>query len=414
MVSALAALSIVLALVPQTVSAASNGTADFVTRFYQLCLGRDPDSAGLKDWVDQLQSGKKTGADVARGFVLSPEFKNKKVSNDDYIDIMYEAFFDRQADDAGFKTWSKALEGGLSRYYVLAGFTNSKEFINLCGSYGIKAGKLTLTDPADVYPDTAKFVYRFYQQCLGRGADSQGLNNWVSNLQSGAQTGCDVAYGFVYSKEFTGRNVSDADYINIMYRAFFNRKADPAGYATWEKYLNAGYTRHYVLAGFVNSQEFKNLCASYNINPGSLAIREEDSSLSKLLEGSGFEVWDSGNLYATWYAANTSGKSIQAIEVTYGTYDKQGNPMTLTGRSSSVFTIKYTAGSNPVPPMKVLAIQSTRLGGDASNCGRVDIPTILITYTDGSTQTVNYAQSLYDLNAASASYDSVISLSEVA
>ena len=198
MASVLAALSIVLVLMPQTVNAASNGTADFVTRFYQLCLSRDPDPAGLKNWVDQLQSGKQTGANVAYGFVFSPEFQN--------------------------------------------------------------------------------------------------------------------------------RNVTDDEYINIMYHAFFNRDADAGGYNNWATYLEAGFTRHYVLAGFVNSQEFKNLCASYNINPGSLAILQKDSSIGDLLGGSGFEVDGPDYFGLYWFATNTSGKEIKELLVTYYFYDNQGNP----------------------------------------------------------------------------------------
>ena len=395
MASVLAALSIALALVPQTVSAASNGTADFVTRFYQLCLGRDPDPTGLKDWVDQLQSGKQTGANVARGFVLSEEFKNKKVSNDEYIDIMYEAFFDRQADASGYKTWSKALEGGLSRYYVLAGFTNSQEFINLCNSYGIQPGSLTLTDPADVYPDTAKFVYRFYKQCLGRGADPTGLNNWVSNLQSGAQTGCDVAYGFVFSKEFSDRNVSNDDFINIMYHAFFNRNADPTGYATWQKYLDAGFTRHYVLAGFVNSQEFKNLCASYNINPGSLTVLQKDSSISDVIaEKSGFEVSGSDYFRLCWYAVNTSPKDILGIMVDYYFYDNQGNPLLFDGYTNEFqhyYSHEYQGTG--IAPMEEFYIEHTFLYFNMYDMGRVDIGAVELFYSDGTTQKIQYGQS---------------------
>ena len=411
MASILAAISIVLVLVPQTVSAASNGTADFVTRFYQLCLGRTPDPAGLKDWVDQLESGKQTGANVAFGFVFSPEFTKSNVSNDEYINIMYEAFFNRVADPAGYDNWSKALESGLSRFYVLAGFTNSQEFKNLCNSYGIQAGSLTLTDPADVYPDTAAFVARFYKQCLGRSADPSGLNNWVANLQSGAQTGCDVAYGFVFSPEFQNKDVSDDEFINIMYHAFFNRDADTVGYNAWATYLEAGFTRHYVLAGFVNSQEFKNLCATYKINPGSLAVLQEDSSISKLLKGSSFSVDASGNLYVLWGAVNTSGKSISKIVVTYGIYDKQGSPLTLRGKSSHSFNETYTA-STPIPPMNSLVIRNSSgfLGGGASNCGRVDIGTVVISYSDGSTQTIAYGQSMYAYGTTSASMNSGISL----
>ena len=65
----------------------------FVTRFYRLVLGRDPDSGGLKGWVDGLLNGQFTGCDIATGFVFSPEFMNRNASDESYVDILYEAFF---------------------------------------------------------------------------------------------------------------------------------------------------------------------------------------------------------------------------------------------------------------------------------------------------------------------------------
>jgi len=66
----------------------------FITRFYELCLSRKPDSSGLTFWTTQLKSGQKTGADVGRDFILSKEFVQKNVSDEIYISILYKAFFD--------------------------------------------------------------------------------------------------------------------------------------------------------------------------------------------------------------------------------------------------------------------------------------------------------------------------------
>ena len=46
----------------------SAGVEDFVTRFYQLCLDRNPDSAGLDGWVSTLLAVTPTGSDVAYVF----------------------------------------------------------------------------------------------------------------------------------------------------------------------------------------------------------------------------------------------------------------------------------------------------------------------------------------------------------
>lgn len=243
---------------------------EFVSRFYSLCLGRTADPTGLSHWCSQLESWEMSGSEVAYGFVFSPEFLGSGKTNEQYIDILYQAFFNRAPDPGGKADWLAKLNSGLSRYYVLHGFTNSIEFRNLASSYGISAGSLTLSQPEDLYPETTQFVTRFYCECLGRTPDTTGLRDWVTSLQNGSRTGSSVAYGFVFSAEFTSRNVSNKEYVETLYRAFFNRPADTIGCDYWLQRIATGSSRRDVLAGFVNSAEFAQLCARFNIQPGSL------------------------------------------------------------------------------------------------------------------------------------------------
>ena len=110
---------------------------DFVSRFYRQCLGRDPDRGGLDFWVRSLQQGTKTGADVARGFILSGEFSSRGVSDEGYLAVLYRAFFGREPDEGGFESWLSRLRGGTARSQVLEGFIHSQEFAGLCDRYGI-------------------------------------------------------------------------------------------------------------------------------------------------------------------------------------------------------------------------------------------------------------------------------------
>ena len=117
----------------------------FVTRFYMTCLNRIPDSAGLSSWTSDLISGKATGAQVAYGFIFSNELLSKNLSDEEFLDIMYSAFFGRPPDEEGFNSWLEAMANGGSRQYILAGFVNSLEFKILCDSYGIKSGSLAFS-----------------------------------------------------------------------------------------------------------------------------------------------------------------------------------------------------------------------------------------------------------------------------
>ena len=116
----------------------------FVTRFYQECLGRTPGSNSLNNWVNYLLSGVKTGAEVAYGFVFSPEFLEMNATDQEYLYVLYEAFFNRGPDQAGYDRWLNELSDETpiigqkaARNNVLNNFLGSPEFKNLCTSYGI-------------------------------------------------------------------------------------------------------------------------------------------------------------------------------------------------------------------------------------------------------------------------------------
>jgi subtilisin-like proprotein convertase family protein len=109
----------------------------FVTRFYLLCLDRNPDPAGLDGWTNDLLNQVVTGADVARGFIYSPEFIARNINNEDYLTILYQAFFDRDPDPGGRDVWMAELNSGKDRGDVLDGFLGSLEFSKLCKSFGI-------------------------------------------------------------------------------------------------------------------------------------------------------------------------------------------------------------------------------------------------------------------------------------
>jgi subtilisin-like proprotein convertase family protein len=227
----------------------------FVSRFYELCLGREPDQNGLDGWVSALLEGTVTGADVALGFVSSPEFNEQNTTDEEYLTMLYQTLFNREPDPSGLTGWLRELENGTDRSQVLDGFIYAKEFGNLCRDYGISSEPVTA------------FASRFYQLCLNREPDQAGLAGWVGQLLNGTKTGADVALGFVFSREFINRNTSDEEYLYILYRAFFNREPDEDGYNLWLQRLAATADREEILAGFLFASEFYNLCDNYGIIP---------------------------------------------------------------------------------------------------------------------------------------------------
>jgi len=183
------------------------------------------------------------------------------LDNSAWLDVLYQAFFDRAADETGKSGWLEQLNGGTSKTSVLNGFTHSTEFINLCAQYGITPYAGYSSDPVVL------FVARFYTLCLERDPDTAGLNTWTSNLKGGTSTGADVGNGFIFSTEFQNRNLDNSAWLDVLYQAFFNRDADTAGKEGWLAQMAGGTDKSTVLYGFTHSTEFVNLCADYSITP---------------------------------------------------------------------------------------------------------------------------------------------------
>ncbi len=108
----------------------------FVTRLYQLALGRDPDAGGFEYWTGQLKSGV-SGKSVAYGFIFSKELEEKNLSNDEFLNRMYQIFLNRDPDPSGKAYWLDRMENGSSRFDIFKGFVYSTEFEGLCFDAGI-------------------------------------------------------------------------------------------------------------------------------------------------------------------------------------------------------------------------------------------------------------------------------------
>lgn len=238
----------------------------YVTRLYRLCLGREPDTAGLQDWTDRMCDGRVTGAVAAQGFFFSAEFKNRNYSNEEFVELLYNVMMNRASDYSGKIDWVYKLNNGVGREGVFKGFSDSTEFDNICNSYGIQRGTITVSQGRDRKPGLTTFVSRLYTKALGREYDVDGLNDWCNRICDKKWTVMDVATtGFFYSDEFLNKRLTNGEYIKVLYRTFFDREYDQDGYRYWLNRLNAGVSRREVLGGFANSAEFANLMASYGL-----------------------------------------------------------------------------------------------------------------------------------------------------
>ncbi len=107
---------------------------DFVMRCYQHILNRNPGQEEIDNWTEQIMNGKKTPDQVARGFFFSSEFKNKNISNENLIKIIYKIYMNRDADPQGIATWTRKLNRGTTLDGLLNEFIQSGECKNAIAS----------------------------------------------------------------------------------------------------------------------------------------------------------------------------------------------------------------------------------------------------------------------------------------
>ena len=111
----------------------------FVTRLYEQCLNRSPDSEGLGFWMQQLTQNGYSGQRAAEGFVFSAEYRSRGSSDGEFVTMLYNTLLNRGPDGGGYEFWMGHLQSGQSRYWVFASFCRSAEFESLCAAYGVRA-----------------------------------------------------------------------------------------------------------------------------------------------------------------------------------------------------------------------------------------------------------------------------------
>ncbi len=103
--------------------------AGMAFRLYQTTLDRAPDYAGFDYWTDELKAGANY-FDIVAGFVNSPEFQRTygKVSDAEFVELLYQNVLDRNSDAGGKAAWMKFLSDGAKREEVVTHFSESPEF----------------------------------------------------------------------------------------------------------------------------------------------------------------------------------------------------------------------------------------------------------------------------------------------
>lgn len=99
-----------------------------VNSFYQAFLERNAEEAGYLDWYNQLRNGASV-LDIVKGFMYSEEYMGMNKSDPEKIQDLYQSLFGRNGSVEEIEFWlEKLMKDGLSWDDVISGFVNSQEF----------------------------------------------------------------------------------------------------------------------------------------------------------------------------------------------------------------------------------------------------------------------------------------------
>ena len=138
-------------------------------------------------------------------------------------------------------------------------------------------------DPAGI----TDFVRRLYEKVLGRAAEEDGLNGHSARLAAAQTDGATLAHTFVFSTEYQEKHTSNADYIAMLYAAFFDREPDAEGAKNWLSCLDGGMSREYVFQNFITSPEYAAMCKNIGIQLGifkSTQPRDENPQVTAFVQ----------------------------------------------------------------------------------------------------------------------------------
>ena len=256
------------------------GVKGFVTRLYQLVLGREPEEGGLTFWTTKLNKGEMTAAEVAYGFVVGEEFANRSLSDRERLDIMYRTFMDREGEQGGIDYWMGRFRDGLTMEQLYAGFVNAEEFFNICSTFGVEAGMYLQGHSLKAINRTYSFINRMYKKCLDRDGEFKGLQFWVDQIMNHNVSLGAAASKFVFSEEYLNKKVDTKTFLTTLYRVFMNRQPDEGGMDNW---MRSGLPRELIFNAFVSSEEFTNICKSFDLakynRPFSLKVPKKERPL---------------------------------------------------------------------------------------------------------------------------------------
>jgi hypothetical protein len=176
----------------------------FTARQFTDLVGRGPTGAELADWRARVGGGSVTPPAAVDGL-----FGSVSVDKVAAVVRLYQAYYQRRPDGAGFRYWRDEVRRGKSINQISQSFATAKEFRTLYGSL-----------------DDGAFVDRVYQNVLGRAPDRAGRAYWVGQLRKGVSRGA-VMTGFSESGENKNATRATTDVVLVIHLMLDRKPTTP-------------------------------------------------------------------------------------------------------------------------------------------------------------------------------------------
>lgn len=191
-----------------------------------------------------------TADELADTLYDSDEFfiRHGLMDDDAYVDLAYRNALGQRADEHARYFYGQRLASGeLTRGGLMLELAESEDRLD--------------REPADrIRPHSAEAgqVHRLYRAYFDRDADEQGFCHWVRRLGRNASLAT-ISEAFARSAEFelTYGDVTDTEFVDLVYANVLKRTPDAAGRSYWLGELAAGRTdRGTMLIWFSESAEY--------------------------------------------------------------------------------------------------------------------------------------------------------------
>lgn len=255
----------------------------YIVQLYNDVLGRECSDSERKYYYAKLNNG--TGwSEILYELIFGTEYSNKNAGNTEYVSMLYKTVLNREASESEIELWVDGLDGYYSRKYIFSQFVSSEEFSVKCSQRQLVAGTVSVSYDEKYSDSIAKFISELYIKVLRRECSNVERRNWHDGMNNSGEGCAEIAYYFVFSDEYINRNVDNAGYIKMLYRALLDREPTDDEVAGWNSALEAGYSRENIYQQFTLSDEFKALCGRYGLPVGSVMVSAQVNVSEKSVE----------------------------------------------------------------------------------------------------------------------------------